>query len=41
MPDTRLHRVTMFEVPKKEDRKKVIEAYRVLQKSAVKVAPSL
>ena len=32
-----IERVTMFKIPKREDREKVLEGYRVMKKTAVKV----
>lgn len=32
-----IERVTMFKIPKKEDREKVLEAYKTVKQTAVKV----
>lgn len=35
-----IERVTMFKIPKQEDREKVLEGYRHMKKTAVKVRVS-
>lgn len=35
-----IERVTMFKIPKQEDREKVLEGYRRMKKTAVKVRVS-